>query len=58
MFLVRKAQLCKILGISRTTLWRLQTEGKLPPTVKVSSKIEGWRQSDLSEWMNTNTSAA
>jgi len=36
--------------LSRTTLWRLISEGRFPPAVKISNKAVAWRRTDIEQW--------
>ena len=38
---------CKIVGVSRATLWRMEKRGDLPPKLQVSAGKVGWRKSDI-----------
>jgi predicted DNA-binding transcriptional regulator AlpA len=45
--IVRANEGAHILGVSRTTYWRLNKDGKLPPDIQISPRIKGKRLSDL-----------
>ena len=49
--LIRAGNLAKFLGISRTTLWKLEKQGKLPPRCDISEGVSGWLRSDIEEWL-------
>lgn len=34
-------------NIHKTTLWRWEKTGKLPPPIRLSSRVIGWRKSTL-----------
>lgn len=36
-----------LMGVSRTTLWRLARDGILAPPLHLSARARGWRLSDL-----------
>lgn len=44
---VRPAEACRILGISRSTLWRLQEEGRIPRAVKIGERARAIWLPDL-----------
>ena len=50
--IVRPGELADILSISRPTLWRWEQSGKLPPKLRFSGRISGWRYKDIVEWLN------
>ena len=49
--IIRARELAKKLTISVPTLWRMEQRGELPPKIRISERISGWRESDISEWM-------
>lgn len=42
------------LGVSKSTVHRMEKAGVLPPKAKLSHKTVGWRESRLNEWMVAN----
>ena len=50
-FLIRPAALMKIIGVSRSTLWRLEKAGKLPQKIIISDRVCGWLESDIEQWL-------
>ncbi len=44
---LRSPAAAKMLGISRTTLWRYEKEGRIPPALRLSERAKGWRLADL-----------
>ena len=51
MKIIRPTQLANQLGVSKSTLWRLEKSGELPKRVTISERIVGWRESDIEEWL-------
>ena len=49
--IIRPARLANLLGLSRATLWRMEKRGELPPKIALSPGVTGWRESDISEWL-------
>ena len=49
--IIRKSALADMLGVSRTTLWRMEKSGQLPAAVKISETVSGWLESDIKEWL-------
>ena len=47
------AAVSKRLGISRTTLWRLIKAGDFPQAIKLSPNRVGWRESQITAWIET-----
>ncbi|MCH7565297.1 MAG: AlpA family phage regulatory protein [Gemmatimonadetes bacterium] len=40
----------KALGLSRTTLWRLESGGDFPKRRRVSPQRVGWLRAEVMEW--------
>lgn len=45
-------------GVSRETLWRWESSGKLPPATRLSPRVQGWRQSVLAQFVASREGAA
>lgn len=50
MQVIRPKQLCKKLGFSRSTLWRLQKTSDFPKAYKVSERAVGWNSDEIEVW--------
>lgn len=48
--IIRPKQLTELLGLSRTTIWRMENRGELPPRIQLSSGTVGWLASDIEDW--------
>lgn len=48
---LNSSEVCKILKISKATLWNWRTSGKLPPTFAVGSTCR-WSEKDLNNMAN------
>lgn len=48
--ILREAEVCALTGLSRTTIWRLEQEGKFPPRCKIAKHATGWFLSQVEEW--------
>jgi prophage regulatory protein len=50
--LVRPAEAAELLGISTTTLWRVeQSDPNFPPKIRISARCVGYRRSELLTWI-------
>lgn len=49
--ILRPRDLPRATGISRTTIWRLETRGEFVPKIRLSRNAVGYRQSDVSNWL-------
>ncbi|MFJ2287776.1 helix-turn-helix transcriptional regulator [Pseudomonas iridis] len=43
-----------ILGVSKSTIHRMEKQGILPPKTKLTHKTVGWKASTWNQWMATN----
>ena len=53
MKILRPAQLASLLGVSKTTLWRMEKAGELPKRYSISERIVGWKESDIEKWLES-----
>ncbi|MBX9894558.1 MAG: AlpA family phage regulatory protein [Nitrosomonas sp.] len=44
-------QLVKILGISRSSIHRLQAQGDFVPKIRIGTRSVGYSESALTEWV-------
>lgn len=49
--IIRSKEVQELTGLSRTTIWRLEREGKFPARVPLTSSNVGWRLTDVQEWI-------
>lgn len=50
----RSGHAAELLGVSRTTLWRLRKDcPSFPPAVRISSGAVGFRGDELRAWLRT-----
>ena len=50
--IVRLKDVLKLTGLGRTTLWRLEKEGRFPPRVRLSLRAVGWLRHDVVAWLD------
>ncbi len=55
--IIRPSQLAEKLGVSRTTIYRMEKRGDLPPRIKMSNRAVGWRSDVIEEWLEERTSS-
>ena len=46
-------QVAEKLGLSRSTIHRMVSEGRFPKPLQVSHRAVRWKESEVSEWMDT-----
>ena len=49
---IRFGALSEMVGLSRTTIYRLEKQGQFPRRVKLGSNSVAWRMTEISSWMN------
>ncbi|WP_081978203.1 AlpA family phage regulatory protein [Methylotenera sp. N17] len=47
MKIIRAKEVCQMLSISRSTLWRLERAGRIPASFQYSVRTTGWLESDI-----------
>jgi predicted DNA-binding transcriptional regulator AlpA len=47
--IIRSKEVQELTGLSRTTIWRLEREGKFPARVPLTASNVGWRLTDVQE---------
>lgn len=52
----RLPQVSGATGLSRSTVLRLESEGKFPSRVRLSKRSVGWRSADVMAWIESRTS--
>ena len=48
---IREAECREVTGLSRTTRWRLEREGKFPKRRLISKHAVAWLESEVQEWL-------
>ena len=48
---LRPREVCNVLSVSRTTLWRRIRDGSFPAPLRLSDNIVGWRLADVERWL-------
>ena len=49
--ILRPQAVVKMVGLSRSTLWRMENEGLFPARRKISKAAIGWLESEVLKWM-------
>lgn len=40
-----------LVGISRTTFWKLYSEGRAPEPLRMSGRVVRWRRDEIAAWV-------
>ncbi len=54
---IRDQECEKMSGLSRTTRWRLEREGKFPKRRQISPNGVGWLLSEIQSWLDSRKAA-
>jgi len=49
---LKRKEVERITGLSRSTIYRLMNQGKFPRTLTVSSMAVRWIESEIQEWLD------
>lgn len=49
--IIRPRELPRVTGLSRTTIWRLEKEGKFVQKIRLTEHSIGYRRSDILQWI-------
>ena len=55
--ILRRKDLEAMIGLSRSTIYKLISENMFPKPVKLGPRAVGWRLSDIEDWLDTRGSA-
>ncbi len=51
--ILRTQEVTKLVGLSRSTIWRLERKGDFPARVPLGVSSVGWLRSDVEAWLHT-----
>lgn len=51
MQILTRNQVIAALGVSATTLWRLERDGAFPPPIRLSPRRIGWPAATVERWL-------
>ena len=46
------AESAALVGVSRSTFWKLHSEGRTPAPLRLSGRVVRWRRCELTAWVN------
>jgi prophage regulatory protein len=49
--ILRRPEVERLTGLSRTTLYEWMKRGVFPRPVALGARLVGWRASDIAEWL-------
>ena len=57
MKILRRPTVEQVTGLSRSTLYSMIAEGTFPRPVRLGKRAVGWRECDLSAWLESRKSS-
>jgi len=48
-------ELIEKIGLSRTTIWRMERQGNFPKRIHLSPRRVGWILEEVEEWIETRS---
>ena len=48
---IRPSEVLKMIGVSRTTLWRMVRDGVFPPPIRITKRNTGYILDDVEGWI-------
>jgi prophage regulatory protein len=54
---IRKPELLKAVGLSASTIWRMEKKGLFPKRKKLSSNSVAWSRNLVEDWMESRSNA-
>ncbi|GGH18126.1 transcriptional regulator, AlpA family [Cribrihabitans marinus] len=53
--ILRRRDIELIIGLSRSTIYKMIADGDFPQPIKIGARAVGWRESDVSEWLDSRS---
>lgn len=50
--ILRKKEVCKRVGLSSVTIWRMEKEGDFPNRIQLGKRAVGWDEFEISKWLD------
>lgn len=47
---LRPGEVAELIGVGRSTLYRMEKRGDLPPRRKITDSVRGWTRAEIEEW--------
>jgi prophage regulatory protein len=48
---LRLPQVCKVTGLRRSMIYRMQAERRFPQRIKLTGRAVGWLEREVQEWL-------
>ncbi|MFD1786521.1 helix-turn-helix transcriptional regulator [Sphingomonas floccifaciens] len=50
--ILRRAEVCQLIGLSRSSLYLMMEEGRFPRPIRLGRRAVGWKARAVDEWIN------
>ena len=50
--ILRRQQVERQIGLSRSSIYQMMSDGTFPLPIKLGKRAVGWAQSDIDEWLS------
>ena len=51
--ILRWPDVYNLVGLSRSTIWRLTNSGQFPAAIQIGRRAVGWRASEIHDWLQS-----
>ena len=55
--ILRRKDVETMTGLSRSTIYKLMSQGTFPKAIRLGPRAVGWRLSDIEVWIESRTNA-
>ncbi|GGE41418.1 helix-turn-helix transcriptional regulator [Actibacterium pelagium] len=55
MRILRRPEVEARIGLSRSTLYKMMSDGDFPRPIRLGKRAVGWRESDIEDWQSNLT---
>ena len=55
--ILRRKDVETMTGLSRSTIYKLMSQGTFPKAIRIGPRAVGWRLSDIEVWIDSRTNA-
>ena len=56
--ILRRPEVERMVGLKRSSIYRLMAEGRFPAAIKIGERARAWRVRDIEAWLETRDRAS
>ena len=53
--ILRRSQVEDQIGLSRSSIYQMMSDGDFPLPIKIGKRAVGWKQQDIIDWLDNRT---